>query len=86
MKQYILKVTQDLEKGIITEDRAKSLLLGLFGISSSLQLLTIDNVNKMLDKVSKETWVAVQGDENGWREWWLNRNRLNLNSKSHETK
>ena len=70
MKQYILKVAQDLEQGTITEDKARSLLLGLFGVSGSLQPLTINNVSKMLDKVSKETWVAVQGDEHGWKEWW----------------
>ena len=34
----------------------------------------------MLDKVSKETWIAVQGDEHGWKEWWKNRNKLYLNS------
>jgi len=76
MKQYILKVAQDLEKGTITEDKARSLLLGLFGSGS----LTINNVSKMLDKVSKETWIAVQGDKHGWKEWWKNRNKLYLNS------
>ena len=80
MKDSILKVAQDLEQGTITEDKARSLLLNLFGVSGSLQPLTIDNVNKMLKKVSKETWVAVQGDEHGWKEWWKNRNRLYINS------
>lgn len=75
MKQYILKVAQDLEEGTITEDKARSLLLGLFGVSGST-----NNVSKMLEKVSKETWVAVQGDEQGWIEWWTNRNKLYLNS------
>ena len=36
MKQYILKVAQDLEQGTITEDKARSLLLGLLGVSPSL--------------------------------------------------
>jgi hypothetical protein len=80
MKQYIIKVAQDLEQGTITEDKARSLLLGLFGVSGSLQPLTINNVSKMLDRASKETWVAVQGDEHGWKEWWKNRNRLYINS------
>jgi hypothetical protein len=80
MKQYILKVAQDLEQGTITEDKARSLLLNLFGINGSLQPLTIDNVNKMLKKVSKETWIAVQGDEHGWKEWYAERCNLNLNS------
>ncbi len=33
MKEQILKVAQDLEKGTITENEAKTLLLGLFGVS-----------------------------------------------------
>lgn len=37
MKQCILKVAQDLEQGTITEDKARSLLLGLFGVSGSLR-------------------------------------------------
>ena len=32
MKQYIIKVAQDLEQGTITEDKARSLLLNLFGV------------------------------------------------------
>ena len=80
MKQYILKVAQDLEQGKITEDKARSLLLGLFGVSGSLQPLTIDNSKKMLNKVSKETWIAVQGDEHGWKEWYAERCKLYLNS------
>lgn len=49
-------------------------------VSGSLQPLTIDNVNKMLKKVSKETWIAVQGDENGFKEWYAERCKVNLNS------
>ena len=37
MKQYIIKVAQDLEQGTITEDKARSLLLNLFGVSGSLR-------------------------------------------------
>jgi hypothetical protein len=83
MKQYIIKVAQDLEQGTITEDKARSLLLNLFGVSDSLQPLTIDNVNKMLKKVSKETWIAVQGDEYGFKEWYVERCKLNVNSNDH---
>lgn len=36
MKEQILKIAQDLEKGIITETEAQNLLLGLFGVSGSL--------------------------------------------------
>ncbi len=45
----------------------------------SSQLLTIQRVNKMLENVSKDTWIAMQGDDNGWKEWWSKRNKLNLN-------
>jgi hypothetical protein len=82
MKQHILKVAQDLEQGTITEDKARSLLLSLLGVSGSLQPLTINNVSEMLEKVSKETWITVQGDEHGWKEWWKNRNKLYLNSNN----
>ena len=80
MKEYILKVAQDLEKGTITEDKARSLLLGLFGVSGSLQPLTVQRVDKMMQELSKETWIALQGDEHGWKEWWSDRNKLYLNS------
>ena len=33
MKQDILEIAQDLEKGTISEDRARNLLLGLFSVS-----------------------------------------------------
>ena len=35
MKEQILKVAQDLEKGTIDSNKAQSLLLGLFGVSGS---------------------------------------------------
>ena len=80
MKEQILKVAQDLEKGTISEDKARVLLLGLFGVCGSLQPLTINNVSKMLDKASNETWIAAKGTERGWKKWWENRNKLCLNS------
>ena len=79
MKTELSKIVKDLEQGTITEDKARNLLLGLLGVSGSLRPLTVNNVSKMLDKVSKETWVAVQGDEHGWKKWWTNRNKLYLN-------
>jgi hypothetical protein len=33
MKQDILQIAKDLEKGDISEDRARNLLLGLFSVS-----------------------------------------------------
>ena len=49
MKQYILKVAQDLEQGIITEDKARSLLLGLFGVSGSLLIRSLQLLEEMVD-------------------------------------
>ena len=80
MKDSIIKVAEHLENGTIDSDKARSLLLNLFGVSGSLQPLTIDNVNEMLKKVSKETWIAVQGDEHGFKEWYAERCKLNVNS------
>ena len=79
MKAEILNIAKNLENDNLTINDARTLLLGLFGVSGSLQPLTINNVSKILDKVSKETWIAVQGDEHGWKEWWKNRNKLYLN-------
>jgi hypothetical protein len=36
MKEQILKIAKDLEQGMITENEAQTLLLGLFGVSVSL--------------------------------------------------
>ena len=36
MKEQILKIAKELELGTITETRAQTLLLGLFGVSVSL--------------------------------------------------
>ena len=36
MKEEILKIAKDLEKGIITTQAARTLLLGLFGVSKSV--------------------------------------------------
>ena len=41
MKQDILEIAKDLEKGIITEDRARNLLLGLFSVSQQRELLEL---------------------------------------------
>lgn len=35
MKRELSKITQDLEQGTITEDKARTLLLGLLGVSKS---------------------------------------------------
>lgn len=35
MKQKIIKIAQDLKKGTITTETARTILLGLFGVSGS---------------------------------------------------
>jgi hypothetical protein len=80
MKEYIVKVAQDLEQGTITEDKARSLLLGLLGVSGSLQPLTLNKVDKMVKEISLETFIACGGNKDEWKEWWKNKNKLYLNS------
>ena len=80
MKEQILKVAQDLEKGTITEDKARSLLLLLFGVSGSLHPLTPQKVDKMIKDISLETFIACGGNKHEWIEWWNKRNSVNVNS------
>ena len=46
----------------------------------SLQPLTIDNVNKMLKRVATDTWIAAKGTDKGFKDWYAERCKLNLNS------
>lgn len=84
MKQYILKVAKDLEEGIISEDRAGKLLLGLFGVSGSSVPLTVNKVSEITQEISKETWIAAKGNDEGWQNWWNNRCKININSKKKD--
>lgn len=61
MKQYILKVAQDLEQGTITEDKARSLLLRLFVVSGSLQL-TDEQTKILADIGSQFIYEGVNDD------------------------
>ncbi|HBH47222.1 MAG TPA: hypothetical protein DDX98_01190 [Bacteroidales bacterium] len=83
MKKELKNIADHLDRDIITEQEARTLLLGLFGVSGSLQPLTVQRVDKMMQECSKDTWKAVQGDEHGWKEWWSDRNKLYLNSNDH---
>lgn len=47
MKDKIIKIAEDLKQGTITETKARTLLLGLFGISNS----TCDQIFKQASKV-----------------------------------
>lgn len=80
MKNEIIKVAKDLEEGAISPERARSLLLGLFGISAGLQPMTVQHVDKMMREMSKETWLAAGGGRSNWAVWWAERNKLNINS------
>ena len=53
MKQYILKVAQDLEQGTITEDKARSLLLGLLGVSQRTFTSTCNEVENMAVEIDQ---------------------------------
>jgi len=86
MKNSILKIAEHLKNDTIDSDKAHSLLLNLFGVNNSSQPLTIDNVNKMLKKVSKETWIAARGNEQGFDEWYNKRCEVNLNSNNQKKK
>lgn len=81
MKEQILKVAQDLEKDTIDSDKAQSLLLGLFGVSGSLQPLTVQKVDKMIKDISLETFIACGGNKKEWKEWWSKRNTVNSNDR-----
>ena len=37
-------------------------------------------MDKDFEKETKETWIAVQGDEHGFKEWYAERCKLNVNS------
>jgi len=79
MKAQIIKVAEHLEKGTIDSDKARSLLLTLFGVIGTSQPLTIDNVNKMLKRVAAATWIAAKGNDQGFKEWYTKRCKLNVN-------
>ena len=80
MKKELSKISQNLEQGTITEDKARTLLLGLLGVSGSLQPLTVQRVDKMLKDISLETFIACGGNKAEWEEWWSKRNNININS------
>lgn len=46
MKNEIIKIAKDLEQGTITDKEARTLLLGLFGVSGSF---TADDMERAYD-------------------------------------
>ena len=54
MKQKIIKIAQDLKKGTITTETARTILLGLFGVSGSAFDERVDeefDITKCLSRV-----------------------------------
>lgn len=80
MKTKTLSILNKVQSGEITIQVAQEQLFVLFDVSGSLQPLTVNRLSEMMQKLSKETWIALKGDENGWIEWWNERNKLNLNN------
>jgi hypothetical protein len=80
MKEKRQQIIDIICRTWLTPSEQAELVLNLFDVSGSSQPLTIKNVSKMLGKVSKETWIAAQGDEHGWKEWWSDRNKLRINN------
>lgn len=63
MKEQILEVAHNLENGLIDTDKAKSLLLGLFGVTGTMQPLNVQRVDKMIKEASMEAYIACGGIE-----------------------
>ena len=79
MKNAILKVAENLENDSIDSEKARILLLNLFGVNGAFQPLTVDNVNKMIKKASHEAWIAAKGNDIGFKEWYLQKCKVNVN-------
>jgi len=80
MKQEIIKVAKSLENNTINEERAKKMLLLLFGINGSSQPLDLSNVQQLLKEISLESFLAAGGNSSDWKSWWAIRNKIRLNN------
>lgn len=80
MKDLIVKVAKDLESGVISEDKAKDLLLALLGVKGSSRPLDVVTVSRMLHEAMEEAWVKAGGNPDGFKEWMATRNSVSLNS------
>lgn len=68
MKSQILKVAQDLEKGIITETEAQNLLLCLFGVSGSY---SAEDMSKAWSEGYHRKVDEINGNELRYFDVWL---------------
>ena len=82
MKKAILKVAQNLENDSIDSEKARILLLNLFGVNGAFQPLSVDNVNKMIKKASKEAWIASSGSDLGFKECYSKKCKTNVNKNN----
>ena len=80
MKDKLRKLAEDYTVSSEAGQALYDELCVLFGVSCLLQPLTIDNVNKMLKRVATDTWIAAKGTDKGFKDWYAERCKLNLNS------
>lgn len=57
----------------------KSISSFIEDIQAFQQPLNFQKVNKMIQDISLETFIACGGNKSEWKEWWSKRNAVNLN-------
>jgi len=78
MKERILKIAKDLEQGTINENNAKTLLLGLFDVSTRTFKVG-DNVKwRGMDLIVVELGIgeiliatSENADDENYNDWWV---------------
>ena len=78
MKEQILKIAKDLEQGTINENNAKTLLLGLFDVSTRTFKVG-DNVKwRGMDLIVVEVGIdeiliatSENVDDENYNDWWV---------------
>lgn len=73
-KAKILKIAKDLENEVISEDKARMLLLGLFGTP-----LSMERVTKLLSEISLKAFIECGKTKEDWKTWWDKRSKININ-------
>ncbi len=71
-----MKIAKDLETGVIDENKARVLLLGLFG---AITPLSIERVTKLLNDISLEAFIECGKTKEDWKVWQNKRNKININ-------
>lgn len=68
MKRELLKIAKDLDKEKITEEKARDLLLGLLGVSNSLEqtiYVTNSSPNDVYAAFDSENRGLIEAEESG---------------------